>query len=59
MCHFGPRTGSVDPIRDLAIISEELRLKDIQNLKREMEGHISFLKRNSDKIKREELVRLR
>lgn len=47
--------GSVDPIRDLDIISQELRLKDIANLKREIEGHTSFLKRNNDKIKKEEL----
>lgn len=47
--------GSVDPIRDLEIISEELRLKDIQSLTRTIEGHVTFLKRNKDKNKEMEL----
>eukprot|EP00455_Lapot_gusevi_P018782 TRINITY_DN202_c0_g1_i6.p1 TRINITY_DN202_c0_g1~~TRINITY_DN202_c0_g1_i6.p1 ORF type:complete len:368 (+),score=163.41 TRINITY_DN202_c0_g1_i6:121-1224(+) len=47
--------GSVDPIRDLEIIHEELRRKDIQNLTRIVEGHASFLRRAKDKQKSEEL----
>ena len=40
----------------MAIISEELRLKDIANLKREIASHESFLKRVKDKVKGEELA---
>ena len=47
--------GSVDPVRDLEIISEELRLKDIQILGRFINDHTSYLKRAKDKVKEQEL----
>jgi hypothetical protein len=50
-------TGNVDPVRDLAIISEELRLKDIQNVTRNITDLANQLKRNQkDKVKQFELV---
>jgi obg-like ATPase 1 len=48
--------GNVDPVRDLDIISEELRLKDLQQLNRVIPDLQSHLKRNAkDKVKQEEL----
>ena len=48
--------GNVDPVRDLGIISEELRLKDLQQLARTIPELQSHLKRNQkDKVKLEEL----
>lgn len=39
---------SVDPIRDLEIITGELRLKDIQTIEKRL-GAVSVAKRNQDK----------
>ena len=48
--------GNVDPVRDLAIISEELRLKDLQQLARTIPALQAHLKKNAkDKLKAEEL----
>jgi obg-like ATPase 1 len=41
--------GEVDPIRDFDIISDELRLKDIESLGKEMEKVEKILKRGDDK----------
>ena len=35
--------GEVDPVRDLEIISEELRLKDIQYLNKQIVSHTHIL----------------
>jgi obg-like ATPase 1 len=53
--------GDVDPCRDMAIISTELRLKDIDWVEKALEGHRKEAKRlgnNSlaDKAKKEEAV---
>lgn len=47
--------GEVDPVRDLEIIHEELRLKDIDNIEKRIETLIKPAIR--DKIKKAELVR--
>lgn len=53
--------GDVDPLRDMQIISTELRLKDIEWVEKALEGHKKEAKRlgnNSlaDKAKKEEAV---
>lgn len=48
--------GSVDPCRDLDIVSTELRLKDIQVLKSKIDGLERIVNRANDKTKKLELV---
>lgn len=48
--------GEVDPIRDFGIISDELRLKDIESLTKEMEKVEKILKRGDDKKAKLEYV---
>lgn len=46
--------GDVDPIRDLEIISEELVMKDVQNLTNKLEDLEKVIKRSNDKLAKEE-----
>ncbi|KAI9294840.1 GTP-binding protein YchF [Neoconidiobolus thromboides FSU 785] len=47
--------GELDPIRDLEIIHEELRLKDIEFINKHIEGLKKALRSSTDKAKKEEL----
>lgn len=49
--------GEVDPVRDLDIISEELRLKDEENLNKALEKIERTVARASDKKAKPEYVR--
>ena len=40
---------SVDPVRDLEVITEELRLKDIEFMERKIEDLEKSMKRSNDK----------
>lgn len=50
--------GEVDPVRDLDIISEELRLKDEENLDKTLEKMDRTVVRANDKKMKPEYVRL-
>jgi len=50
--------GAIDPLRDMEIISEELRLKDVETVEKHVESLEKLCKRaaREDKAKKEELV---